>query len=457
VDLLCRTQEIAGEWLASLDRRPVAATATVEELRARLGGPLASEPIDALRVVEELARAVEPGLVGIPSGRYFGFVIGGGLPAAVAADWLTTVWDQCPGLYACGPAATVAEEVAGGWLRELLGLPAHASFAFVPGSQTAHLTALAAARHHVLARAGWDVEELGLAAAPPIRVVVGARRHVSVDRALRFLGIGRASLTVVPADGEGRLEVGALRTALDGNAPTIVCAQAGELNTGAFDDLARIADLTAEVGAWLHVDGAFGLWAAASPALRHLVAGVERADSWAFDAHKWLNVPYDSALAFCAHPDAHRAAMSVTADYLVQGGLGEPREPMDWTPAFSRRARGFAVYAALRSLGRQGVADLVDRCCAHARTFAKAVAAVPGCEVLNEVVLNQVLFRFADDATTDRVLRRVVAGGEAWLSGTTVGGRRALRLSVCNWQTGDTDIARALAAFHSAVNSAVMT
>ncbi|MFY1693149.1 pyridoxal phosphate-dependent decarboxylase family protein [Plantactinospora sp. WMMB782] len=450
--MLDRTARIAADWLRSLDRRPVAGPATVDELRARFAAPLPDNPADPLLVLEELARDVEPGLLGIPSGRYFGFVIGGGLPAAVAADWLTSVWDQCPGFYACGPAASVVEEVTGGWLADLLGLPAYASFAFVTGCQAAHLTGLAAARHHVLRAVGWDVEERGLAGAPPIRVVVGARRHVSVDRALRFLGIGRAALRIVPADRAGRLDVTELAAALGATAgPTIVCAQAGEVNTGAVDDLDRIADLTAGRGGWLHVDGAFGMWAAASPELRHLVRGVERADSWAFDAHKWLNVPYDSGLAFCAHPDAHRAAMSATADYLVQGGPGEPRDAVDWTPAFSRRARGFAVYAALRSLGRRGVADLVERSCAHARHFAAEVATLPGCTVLNEVVLNQVLFRFDDDRTTDRVLHRVNESGEAWLSGTRIDGRRAIRLSVCNWQTGDRDIARALAAFRAAV------
>ncbi len=400
----------------------------------------------------ELACAAEPGLVAIPSGRYFGFVIGGGLPAAVAADWLTSVWDQCPGFYACGPAASVAEEVAGGWLRQLLGLPEHASFAFVTGCQMAHLTCLAAARHHVLHAVGWDVEELGLSGSPPIRVLVGARRHVSVDRALRFLGIGRASLRVVPADGAGRIQVWRLREELGaGGGPAIICAQAGEVNTGAFDNFDDIADAAAESGAWLHIDGAFGLWAAASPAFRHLVRGAGRADSWALDTHKWLNVPYDSGLAFCAHPGSHRAAMTATAGYLVQGGPGQPRDAMDWTPAFSRRARGFAVYAALRSLGQRGVAELVERTCAHARAFAEGLATIPGCQLLNEVVINQVLFRFADDQTTDQVLRRVVDSGEAWLSGTTVDGCRAIRLSVCNWQTTDSDIARTLTAFRDAV------
>jgi len=451
-DLFIRTAQIAVEWLQSLDRRPVGESATVDELRCRLGGPLPVNSAGPLVVVEELARAAEPGLVAIPSGRYFGFVIGGGLPAAVAADWLTSVWDQCPGFYACGPAASVIEEVTGDWLRQLLGLPQHSSFAFVTGCQAAHLTCLAAARNHVLQAVGWDVEELGLRGSPPIRVLVGARRHVTIDRALRFLGLGRASLAVVPVDAAGRIQVPRLRAELAaGTTPAIICAQAGEINTGAFDDFDAIADVAAETGAWLHIDGAFGLWAAASPALRHLVAGVDRADSWAFDAHKWLNVPYDSGLAFCAHPPAHRAAMTATADYLVQGGPGQPRDAMDWTPAFSRRARGFAVYAALRSLGQRGVADLVERTCAHARTFAEGLATIPGCRLVNDVVLNQVLFRFDDDQTTDRILRHVIDSSEAWLSGTTVDGRRAIRLSVSNWQTSSADIERALDAFRNAV------
>jgi len=316
----------------------------------------------------------------------------------------------------------------------------------------AHLTCLAAARHHVLQAVGWDTEELGLNGAPPIRVLVGARRHVSIDRALRFLGIGRAGLTVIPADGSARMRVSRLRSELAaGDGPAIICAQAGEVNTGAFDPLDEIADAAAQAGAWLHIDGAFGLWAAASPALRHLTRGAERADSWAFDAHKWLNVPYDSGMAYCAHPGSHRAAMTATAEYLVQGGPGQPRDAVDWTPAFSRRARGFAVYAALRSLGRHGVADLVERTCAHARAFAAGLAGLPGCQVLNEVVINQVLFRFGDDQTTDRILRHVVDSGEAWLSGTTFDGRRAIRLSVSNWQTSEADIAHTLAAFETAV------
>jgi glutamate/tyrosine decarboxylase-like PLP-dependent enzyme len=451
-DLLHRTAELASGWLQSLDSRPVQARATVAELRSRLAGPLPAGPTEPLTVIQDLARAAEPGLVAIPSGRYFGFVIGGGLPAAVAADWLATAWDQCPGFYACGPAASVAEEVAGRWLRDLLRLPGSASFAFTTGCQLAHLTCLAAARQHVLRAVGWDVEDNGLAGAPPVRVLAGQHRHVSIDRALRFLGLGRAALTVIPADGCARMDTGRLRAELAAASgrPVIVCAQAGEVNTGAIDDLAAIAGATTAAGAWLHIDGAFGLWAAASPALRHLVAGAEQADSWAFDTHKWLNVPYDCGVAVCAHPAAHRAAMSATAGYLIQGGPGQPRDAADWTPEFSRRARGFAVYAALRSLGQRGVADLVDRTCAHARAFAAGIARLPGCTVLNEVALNQVLFRFGSDQATDEILRQVNDSGEAWLSGTTVGGRRAIRLSVSNWQTSRGDIDRALAAFRTA-------
>jgi glutamate/tyrosine decarboxylase-like PLP-dependent enzyme len=455
-ELLTRTAEIATNWLQELDTRPVKASATVEELRSKLGGPLPASPVDPLVVVEDLARAAEPGLVAIPSGRYFGFVIGGGLPAAVAADWLTSVWDQCPGFYACGPAASVAEEVVGGWVQELLGLPEHASYAIVTGCQMAHLTCLAAARHHILRAAGWDVEERGLNGSPPIRILVSARRHVSIDRALRFLGIGRTSLNVVPADRSGRVDVSLLRDELAAkNVPTIICVQAGEVNTGAFDDFDSIADAAVEAGAWLHVDGAFGLWAAASPALRYLVRGAERADSWALDAHKWLNVPYDSGLAYCAHPASHRAAMMATAEYLIQGGPGQPRDNTDWAPTFSQRARAFALYAALRSLGQQGVADLVERTCMHARAFAEGLATIPGCQLLTEVVINQVLFRFEDDQTTDQILRQVVDSGEAWMSGTAFDGRKAIRLSVSNWQTSSADISRTLEAFRHAARQSL--
>jgi glutamate/tyrosine decarboxylase-like PLP-dependent enzyme len=450
-ELLRRTAEIAADFVETLDERSIWPPATVEELRATLGGPLPEGPSDPLAVIEALAAAAEPGVVGIPSGRYFGFVIGGALPAALAADWLTSVWDQNAGLVVGGPSAAVCEQVAGEWLLDLFGLPVTASFAFVTGCQMAHVTCLAAARHEVLGRVGWDVEANGLAGSPPIAVVTGGRKHVTIDRALRLLGLGSEGTRRVDIDAQGRMRSDGLEAALEGaSGPTIVCAQAGEVNTGAFDPIDEIADLCAAAGAWLHVDGAFGLWAAASPELRHLTRGVERADSWATDAHKWLNVPYDSGLAFVAHPEAHRAAMRLTAEYLVAED-GAARDQMDWTPEFSRRARGFAVYAAVRSLGRSGVADLVEGSCARARQFAAAVAELPGCEVLNEVVLNQVLFRFGDDAATTALLAAVQASGEAWMSGTIWDGRAAIRLSVSNWRTSEADIDRTIAAFENAL------
>ena len=452
-ELLRRTAELAGDFLESLDRRPVWPAASVEELRGALGGPLQNEPLDPIAVVEELARTVDPGVVGIPGGRYFGFVIGGAVPASLAADWLTSVWDQNAGLVVAGPSAAVVEEVAGAWLKDLLGIPAAASFSFVTGCQMAHVTGLAAARHAVLQQAGWDVERQGLGGAPSVHVFVGGKRHVTIDRALRLLGLGSECAIRVDVDGQGRMRPEALTEALRAaDGPAIVCAQVGEVNTGAVDPVPEIADACADRNAWLHLDGAFGLWAAASPSFAALVAGVERADSWATDAHKWLNVPYDCGLAFVADPSAHRAAMRLVADYLVVDEK-ETRDAMDWTPEFSRRARGFAVYAALRSLGRSGVAELVERCCRHARTFGEELARLPGCEILNEIVLNQVLFRFADDATTNAVLAAVQASGEAWMSGTTWDGRAAIRISVSNWRTSDDDVARTVAAFETAMAS----
>ena len=449
-ELLNRTAAHAADFLESLDERAIAQPVEVDELRSRLGGPLPDGPTEPVDVLDGLVQAADEGIVATPSGRFFGFVLGGAIPAALAADWMSSAWDQNAGLYVSGPSASVVEEIAAGWLAELLRLPTGVSSAFVTGTQMAHVTALAAARFEVLRRVGWDVNERGLAGSPPIRVVVGAERHVTVDRALRLLGIGAAQLVVVPADGQGRIRADAL-PALAGE-PTILCAQSGNVNTGAFDPLPQLADAAAEAGAWLHVDGAFGLWAAASPSLRHLVAGVERADSWTTDAHKWLNVPYDSGLAFCAHPDAHRAAMTITASYLIQGEPDGPRDQVDWTPEFSRRARGFPVYAALRSLGRSGVAELVEHCCAHARTFAERLVAEPEVEVLNEVVLNQVLVRFGDsDQRTQEVGRRVRESGEAWMSGTRWHELDALRISVSNWQTTDTDVERAVRAILQAV------
>ncbi len=443
-ELLRLTADYAAQFLDTLEDRPIRASASVEELRETLGGPLPERGSDADQVVAELIAGAEPGVVAMPSGRYFGFVIGGALPAALAADWLTSTWDQNAGLVVGGPSAAVVEEVALTWLQELLDLPAGVSAGFVTGCQMAHVTALAAARHHVLAAAGWNLARDGLQGAPRIRVLVGEERHVTIDRALRYLGIGTAQIEAVASDEQGRLRADALKEALSGgNGPTIVCAQAGNVNTGSIDPLEEIADAVQDTGAWLHVDGAFGLWAAASPRLRHLVTGSSRADSWATDGHKWLNVPYDSGIAFCAHPESHRAAMSVRASYLEQADPDAARDQMDWTPEFSRRARGFPIYAAIRSLGREGIAAMVERSCEQARLFAERLGAADGVDVLNEVVLNQVLVRFGDDdGLTQEVVRRVQDDGTCWLSGTVWQGRGAMRISVSNWQTSEQDVER---------------
>jgi glutamate/tyrosine decarboxylase-like PLP-dependent enzyme len=449
--LLHRTADLAADFLDSVDERPVFPRATPEQLLRQLGGPLPERPTDPQVVLEQLAEAAEPGLVAIPSGRYFGFVNGGELPAALAADWLTSAWDQNAGLYASGPVAAVIEEVVRDWITELLHLPQQSSLGLVTGTQMGSVTALAAARLRVLERSGWDLARDGLAGGPRVRVLAGGQRHVTIDRALRLLGLGAPE--IVPADAQGRMQPTALRDALRrGEEPTIVCAQAGEVNTGAFDPFDEIADACEEHNAWLHVDGAFGLWAAASPALRVLVRGVERADSWITDAHKWLNVPYDAALVLCADREAHRAAMTGTASYLVQDAESA-RNPFQWVPEASRRARGFAVYAALRSLGRSGVAELVESSCKCARAFAAGIAELPGVELLNDVVLNQVLFRFESDERTDEILRAVQESGEVWLGGTSWEGRRAVRLSVVNWRTGAEEIELALNAFRAAVQS----
>ena len=439
----------AREFLAALPDRAVGWDAGVDELRRSLDGPLPDAPEGPEDVVAALIKGAEPGVVGTTSPRYFGFVIGGSLPAALAADWLTSVWDQNAGLYVGGPAASVVEETAGRWLKELLGIPSSASFGFVTGCQMAHFVGLAAARHHLLAKAGWDVEADGLQGAPSIRVVAGAGRHVTIDRALRYLGLGTSCITEVKADDQGRMDVVALEDALeeDGGSLTIVCAQAGNVNSGSFDPLARICEAAKKKDAWVHIDGAFGLWAAASPSLRHLTDGAELADSWATDGHKWLNVPYDSGLAFCAHPESHRAAMSVHATYLIHSEGAVERDQMDWNPEFSRRARGFTVYAALKSLGRQGVVELIDRCCANARRFAEQLRSQPHVEVLNDVVLNQVLVRFGDDDETTRaVVKRVQEEGTCWLSGSMWQDEAVMRISVSNWATTEEDVDRSVEA-----------
>lgn len=448
--LILRTAELAADYLGTLDTRPIRPEHGYAEMHARFDAPVPEHPSESLAVIEELAADAEPGLTAMGSGRYFGFVIGGSVPSSTAADMLVTAWDQNTGLAEPTPATSAIEAVAGRWVIELLGLPAHCSFAFVTGCQMAHVTCLAAARHAVYRRHGYDLPTLGLAGAPPLRVVVGGKRHVTLTRALRLLGLGAAQEAVVPVDDQGRLRVAELPALLDASVPTIVCAQAGEVNTGSFDDLDAVADAIAGTGAWLHVDGAFGLWAAATPSLAHLAKGHERADSWATDGHKWLNVPYDCGIALCAHPADHAAAMEYAAPYLAVSDAAVARDPMGYSPEFSRRARAVPVWAAIRELGRSGVVDLVERTCAHARALADGLAALPGCEIVNEVVLNQVLLRFADDAATTRIVQAVQAEGEAWMAPTVWDGRTAIRISVSNWRTNDDDVRRTLDAFRRA-------
>jgi glutamate/tyrosine decarboxylase-like PLP-dependent enzyme len=459
--LLGRVAGYAATYLDKVGERPVAGEAAYDELRERLGGPLPAGPTPPGAVLQQLVAGADPGLVGSAGPRYFGFVTGGALPAAVAADWLGSAWDQNAGLAVMSPAAAVVEEVAGAWLRELLGLPAGASVGFTTGATAANAVCLAAARSRVLAAAGWDAERQGLFGAPPIRVLVGAQWHVSVAAALRFLGLGSDRVEVVPADGQGRMRAARLARMLRGGTgppPPIVCAQVGNVNTGACDPVGEICEAVHEHGGWVHVDGAFGLWAAASPAYRELVRGVEHADSWATDAHKWLNVPYDCGLAFVADPAAHLAATAPPAAGYLDTGGGQ-RNSDDWVLESSRRARGFPVWAALRELGRDGVAELVDRCCRLARRFADALAATPGVAVLNDVVLNQVLVTFSSpdgdrDRRTREVIGRVQADGTCWLGATTWRGHAAMRISVSSWRTTAADVDRSVEAIRRAAAAA---
>lgn len=441
----------AATYRASLARRPVRARLGIDEVAAALGADLPGVPATPTApadVLEQLVTSVDGGLTATAGPRYFGFVIGGSLPAATAADVLATGWDQCAFNGVLSPAAAAAEAVAGDWLKQLLGMPTTASVGFVTGAQAANTAGLAAARHHVLAAAGWDVEQRGLVGAPPVRVVASDERHATVDRSLRLLGLGNDSVVPVPADHNGAMDVARLAAVLDTvgephGVPPIVCLQAGNVNTGACDDLRSACEVVRRHGGWAHVDGAFGLWAGASPVTRHLVDGVELADSWGCDGHKWLNLPYDSAFAFCAHPDVHTTSMSYTAPYLT--GSGAVSGMADLTAESSRRARGFAVWAALRELGSDGVAELVERCCRLARRFADSLADT-GAEVVNDVVLNQVLVSFGDDERTDRVVDAVQADGTCWLGATTWHGRRLMRVSVSNHSTREPDIDMSVAA-----------
>ena len=455
-ELLQRTTELALAHLADLPDRPVAHNVTYAEMLERLGGSLPTQGDAPLHVIEEFVNKAAPGIVATPGPRYFGFVIGGVLPASLAADWLTSVWDQNAGAFVLSPAAAAVEEIIRGWLIELFGLAPDMSMGLVTGGTMANFTGLASGRHALLQSIGWDVETQGLFDAPPITVVTSDESHVTIFASLQMLGLGRERVVRVATDAQGRMRPDALEAALAQiHTPVLVCAQAGNVNTGSYDPLTEIVPLVraseGQARRWLHVDGAFGGWAAAVPQLRHLIAGVEQADSFSVDCHKWLNVPYDSGMVFVRDRAAHYSAMTLSAAYYVAGGA-DVRENHNWVPEASRRARGFAIYAALRSLGRNGLIETIDRCCRLARRFAAALAQDAQVEILNEVVINQVLVRFHPrdnsdvDAFTNAVIRRVQEEGTCWAGGTIWQGKHALRISVSNWSTTETDIDRSAAA-----------
>ena len=442
---LGRAAETIADYREGLADARVSPAATRGDVRRSLG-ELPNEPTSLDAVVDELVAKAMPGLVATAGPRFYGFVTGGSLDAALVADMLAVGWDQAPFNEALSPAGIAFEDVAGAWLKELLGLPGQASVGFTTGGQGANTVGLAAARWHVLHQAGWDVGRDGLNEAPRVRVVVGAERHATIDRSVRLLGLGESSIVEVAARADGAMDTDALPALLHDDAPTIVCAQVGNVSTGACDDVAAVVAAARHVGAWVHVDGAFGLWAAASPRTAHLTRGVELADSWACDGHKWLNVPYDCGYAFCAHPDVHATALAYTAEYLTGQVVGREYGGGDLVVESSRRARGFATWAALRSLGRSGVADLVDHCCALARHFAELLNTLDGFEVVNDVVLNQVLVRVGDEQLTRRLERAIQEDGTAWLGGTTWRGERLLRIAVSNWSTTRDDVERTVAA-----------
>ena len=461
--LLRQTTEHALAYLQALPDAPVGATATLEQLRERLGYPLPNSPQDPAKVIRQLVANVEGGLTGSAGGRFFAWVIGGSVPAALSADWLTSTWDQNAGMFTVAPAAAVVEEVCGRWLLELLALPATASFALVTGCQMAHVTCIAAARNAVLAKHGWDVEQKGLGGAPAIRVVTGDQRHGTIERALRLLGMGRDCVIDIPVAPNGQLTAAALESVLVAapDNPTIVLLQAGDLNTGSFDPYLELIPVAHRFGAWVHVDGAFGLWAAASPAYRHFTVGMDQADSWATDGHKWLNVPYDCGYAIVADREAHYRSHSHHANYLTHSEIA--RDQVDWNPEYSRRGRGFPTYAAIASLGREGITQIVDNCCRHAHAIVTGAGKLDGVEVLHVPHINQGLLRFLapkpgatdedHDRQTEMITARIVASGEAMFACTTWRGIRCMRVSVSGWQTDENDVDRTVKAIAAALKS----
>ncbi len=436
-ELLDEAAARGKKYLAMLDRRGVAPSAEAIRRLALFEDPLQDEPIDPLEVLARLDDIGSPATMGMAGPRFFGFVIGGALPVTVAANWLATAWDQNTGLFTPTPATAKLEEVALRWLLDIFSLPPSSAGSFVTGAAIANLTALAAARNEVLTRVGWDVESRGLFGAPPVAVVVGEESHPTLIKAIGMLGMGRNRVITIPADNEGRIRTDVLPGI---SAPSIVCIQAGNVNTGAFDPAAEIIPWAHASGAWVHVDGAFGLWAAAAPERAHLMKGFSEADSWATDAHKWLNVPYDSGLAFVRNPEALRRAMALTAAYLP---VSQNRDPSNYTPELSRRARGVEVWTALRSLGRTGLAEMIERTCCHARRFAEGLTSA-GYEILNDVVINQVLVSFGTPEVTNEIISAIQADGTCWCGGTVWQGRTAMRISVSSWATTEDDVEQSL-------------
>ena len=443
----------ARAWIDGLDDRSVAATASLSDLRRSFAGPLPHDGSSAEEVVQALARDAGGGMHGSAGGRFFAWVIGGGLESALAADWLVATWDQNATVYSSSPASAAIEETAGEWIKDLLDLPRDASFAFTSGCQMAHVTSLAAARAALLKRVGWNVEEDGLFGAPRVRVLTSDQRHVTIERAVRFLGIGRNAIEQLKTDRDGRVSAAVLDGALSGNSkPTMLVLNAADLNIGACDPFRDLIPMAHSAGAWVHVDGAFGLFARASRTYRHLLDGVELADSWATDGHKWLNVPFDCGIAIIADREAHRTAMTSSASYVAPTTIA--RDQVDWNPEYSRRARGVPVYAALKELGRSGVEALVDRCCRHCASIVEGIGELRGAEILARPTLNQGLLSFArtgasleeNNLFTDAIIQKINATGEAFFSGTTWRNRRAMRVSVVNWRTSEQDVKRAIAA-----------
>ncbi len=455
---------LANEFLDSLDSDPVGVTASYEQLRSAWNQALPEHGEAPEKVLEELHASARPGLMLSQSGRFYAWVIGGTHPAALGADWLTSVWDQNSGLFAVAPSGAIVEEIAGEWLKKLLKLPTTSSFAFVTGCQMAHFTCMLAARNHLFRLTGWDVEADGIFGAPGIRVVCSDQKHATVNRALRMLGFGINCITDVPSDDQGRIDLIQLEDVLarESNTPTLLLLQAGDVNTGGFDDFKTIIPLARRYPCWVHVDGAFGLWAAASKTYAHLTEGADQADSWATDGHKWLNVPYDSGYAFVAHPEPHARALSQMATYLTHDQ--QARDQMNWNPEFSRRARGFATWAAIRELGSEGIEELINRTCQHAKEIVHGAGQLEGVEIVSAPVINQGLLRFHPraknsevseaDHFTEKVIQNVNTSGEAFFQPTTYKGRRCMRVSVSGWRTGEIDVRRTIEAIRNAVDEA---